>query len=160
MSEQNLIFRKYAEPDLPAMKEINHKNHIDQGGALFGKLYNDKNYFVVEKDGAVIAYVNVLEELPDRVRTSTIFEPLPESGIYIKQVAVADICQKQGVGSFLYKQLFGIYKDQHIFSHVFTQNWPSTLFHFRSGFKIAGMFSAKGYFGVENYVAFLMGRRT
>ena len=154
----NQIFRPFTHDDIPVMKEINFSNHIDQGGALFGALYDDPNYFVVEHDKHVIAYVNVLEELPDKVRMSRCADPIHSNGICIKQVAVSRSHQGIGAGSFLYKKIFERYPNAPIYAHIHASNRTSALFHLKNGFAPCGVFYSKKHYGQEHYLCFLFVR--
>ena len=161
MTNTNLTFRKYIRTDLPAMQSINDQNHTDRGGALFGRLdETDTNYYVALKGGELVAYANVLEELPDKVWNSSYFSPVSPDGVYIKQIAVAPDCQNQGVGSFLYEELSREYGDRSIYAHVYAVNENSSMFHFKSGFRPVGLFSAENYFGKWRYLAFLFERKS
>jgi len=157
-NKKTRIFRPFTPDDFPVMKEINFSNHIDQGGALFGALHDDPNYFVVEQDKHVIAYVNVLEELPDKVRMSRCADPIHPGGIYVKQVAVSRSHQGSGTGSFLYQKIFERYPSVPIYAHIHASNRTSALFHLKNGFAPCGLFYAKKHYGQEHYLCFLFVR--
>lgn len=155
----SLIFRKHKPTDLPAIRDIHRQNHKDQGGTLLRTLYEQGHFFVVERDGVILAYVQMRETLPDRVLNTRCFSPVSPDGVYIRQVAVAKGCQDQGVGSFLYRELCREYAGRSIYAHVHALNEASAFFHLKNEFQPIGLFVAENYLGHWRYLAFLFEHR-
>jgi len=156
----NTIFRPYTKADFLSIQTIHAQNHRNYGGLLVGSLYPD-NYYVLEKHNKIIAYANILLELPDRVIRQSEWD-IPKKakpqGIYIRQTAVDVSLQGQGIGTMLYQELFGLFPDKDYFSHVRDTNQQSLHFHEKNGFVRIGLFETDDFFGINHYRAFLMGR--
>lgn len=155
------MFRQATKTDILSIQAIHAQNHRNNGGLLVGSFHQDNNYYVLEKHNKIIAYANILPELPDRVILQTEWDSpskIKPQGIYIRQTAVDASLHGQGIGTALYQELFRIFPDQDCYSHVRDTNQQSLYFHEKNGFSRIGLFKSDNFYGVNHYRAFLMGR--
>lgn len=155
------MFKKFEGKDLTAIRNVHTKNHREKGGLLVGPFYNDGDYYVIENQDQVIAYVNILPELPERVilHTDWYLGPwgLPQ-GIYIRQVAATRHWQRHGVGTALYQELQKLFPGRDFYAHVRDTNQQSLHFHLKNGFLQIGEFHAGDFYGIPDYKAYLVCR--
>lgn len=158
------MFRPYKKLDMPLIQAIHDQNHKDNGGLLVGPFYHfDNDYYVLEEQNKVIAYVNILQELPERVTLQTdwdIPQQIELQGIYIRQVATDISWQGRGAGTMLYQELFRLFPGKDFYAHVRDSNRQSMHFHQKNAFANVGQFCADEFYGISNYKAFLMCRKT
>lgn len=155
------MFRRFEETDLTAIRNVHTKNHRENGGLLVGPFYNDGDYYIIENQNQIIAYVNLLSELPERVilHTDWYIDPqrLPQ-GIYIRQVAVDRHWQRHGVGTAIYQELYKLFRDKDFYAHVRNTNQQFLHFHLKNSFLQIGAFHAADFYGLPDYKAYLMCR--
>lgn len=155
------MLRIFKETDLTAIQDIHAKNHRDSGGLLVGPFYSDGNYYVIENQNRVSAYVNILSELPERVILHTdwyVNQKMKPQGIYIRQTAVDKRLHGYGLGTVIYQELFKLFPDKDFYAHVRDTNHQSLHFHLKNGFLRIGEFHTNDFYGVQDYKAYLVGR--
>jgi len=155
------MFRIFEEADLTAIQDIHTKNHRDNGGLLVAPLYNDGCYYVIENQNRVIAYANILQELPERaiLHTDWYIDPqMMPQGIYIRQIAVDKRFHGYGVGTAIYQELHTLFPDKDFYAHVRDTNQQSLHFHLKNGFLRIGEFYTNDFYGVQDYKAYLVSR--
>jgi len=149
---------------MPFIQAIHDQNYKDNGGLLASPFYHsDNGYYVLEEQNKVIAYVNIMKELPERVTLQTDWDTPQQielQGIYIRQVATDISWQGRGAGTMLYQGLFRLFPGKDFYAHVRDSNQQSMHFHQKNAFAHVGQFCADEFYGISNYKAFLMCRKT
>lgn len=158
--EKKLNFRRSDQNDT-GISMIYKENHISFGGRLVSELeYPDTITYVAEIENKVMAYINIMEHLPDRITEKTRFGDrgycFPDKALYIRQVAVHKAYQNKGIGKKCYQELHKLYPDMPFYAFVDIRNTHSLKFHIRNGFFPVGIYEVAQFWETPNYTAFLL----
>jgi len=154
-------FRLATSKDTSNILKIYKENHISSGGQLVSEFSCHLGLtYVAEVDHKIIAYINVMEQLPERITTETKMMNqsycFPQKALYIRQTAVGKAYQSKGVGKESYKALQKLYPNTPLYAFVHLANVQSMNFHVRNDFLPIGVFAVPKFYETHNYTAFLL----